>query len=175
MPLSRPAPRQLIHTRSIRVEGYQRDDGLWDIEASLIDTKTYSFANQDRGGIRAGEPVHHMLVRLTLDDRMLVHQAETSTEAAPFFCCPDINPAFSELAGLSIKSGWRQEVLTRFGRVRGCTHIVDLLVGPIAQTAHQTIAAARLRRHGQKTFDEYGNQPGQYVNWHPHLKSYALA
>ena len=34
---------------------------------------------------------------------------------------------------------------------------------------------ARLRRHRQKTFDEYGNQPGQYVNWHPHLKSYALA
>ena len=54
MPLPRPARRELIHQRDIRCRGYQREDGLWDIEGELIDTKTYSFANRDREGIVAG-------------------------------------------------------------------------------------------------------------------------
>ncbi|MGB0684363.1 MAG: DUF2889 domain-containing protein [Magnetovibrionaceae bacterium] len=151
MPLSKPKARSLIHTRAIDLKGYHRDDGLWDIEACLVDTKTYSFANTDRGGLSAGEPIHHMLVRITVDDEMTILGAETSTEAAPFFTCADINPTFSDLTGLQIKSGWRRAVLMKFGGLRGCTHIVDLLCGPIAQCAHQTVSAARARRHGHTT------------------------
>src|SRR3970282_2145791 len=40
MPLPNPAPRRLMHTRAIECTGYERDDGLWDIEAHLTDTKT---------------------------------------------------------------------------------------------------------------------------------------
>ena len=58
MALSRPARREHIHSRDIRCRGFRREDGLWDIEATLEDTKTYSFANRDRGGIAAGEPIH---------------------------------------------------------------------------------------------------------------------
>ena len=45
MPLSQAAPRQHIHTREIVCRGYLRDDGLWDIEGSICDVKTYSFDN----------------------------------------------------------------------------------------------------------------------------------
>ena len=55
-----PSGRASIHSRDIRCCGFRREDGLWDIEATLEDTKTYSFANQDRGGIAAGEPIHRM-------------------------------------------------------------------------------------------------------------------
>ena len=41
MPLSTSAPRQLMHNRAIECRGYQREDGLWDIEGHLVDTKTY--------------------------------------------------------------------------------------------------------------------------------------
>ena len=57
MSLSQPAPRRHIHTRKIECHGYLREDGLWDIEGTLIDLKTYSFDNIDRGGVVAGEPV----------------------------------------------------------------------------------------------------------------------
>ena len=40
MPLTNPAPRKLMHTRAIDCKGYERADGLWDIEAHLVDTKT---------------------------------------------------------------------------------------------------------------------------------------
>ena len=45
--LSRPARREHIHTRDIRCRGFRREDGLWDIEVTLEDTKTYSFDNRD--------------------------------------------------------------------------------------------------------------------------------
>ena len=40
MPLSAPAaPRRRLHTRRITFEGFQREDGLFDIDARLTDVK----------------------------------------------------------------------------------------------------------------------------------------
>jgi hypothetical protein len=146
MPLSRPAQREHIHSREIRCRGYRRTDGLWDIEGVLEDTKTYSFANHDRGGIVSGEPIHRMHVRLTVDDALVVQAAEAFTEAAPFSLCGDIAPAFAGLVGLRVGPGWRKAVLARMAGVHGCTHLTDLLIGPLTQTVMQTVGPARSRR-----------------------------
>jgi hypothetical protein len=42
MPLSPPVSREELHTRAITLHGYRRDDGLFDIEAHLIDTKPFA-------------------------------------------------------------------------------------------------------------------------------------
>ena len=68
MPLSPPASRKHLHTRTVTCCGYQRDDGLWDIEGHLVDVKTYGFDNDHRGVVNAGEPVHEMWLRLIIDD-----------------------------------------------------------------------------------------------------------
>jgi hypothetical protein len=151
MALSRPAGRNHIHSRDIHCRGYHREDGLWDIEASLEDTKTYSFANRDRGGIMAGEPIHRMQVRLTVDDDLVVRAAEAATEAGPFGLCGAITPVFASLAGLRIGPGWRKAVLERMGDVKGCTHLTELLLGPVTTTAMQTVATARSRRQAGET------------------------
>ena len=49
MPLSAPADRQLLHLRDIALRGYERADGLFDIEAQLTDTKDYGYDNPGRG------------------------------------------------------------------------------------------------------------------------------
>jgi len=36
------------------------------------------------GEIKAGEPVHGMWLRITIDDHLLVHAAESWTEYSPF-------------------------------------------------------------------------------------------
>lgn len=156
MSLSKAAPRQRVHTRQITCHGYRREDGLWDIEAALEDTKAYSFANRDRGGIAAGEPIHLMRVRLSVDDALTVHAAEAATDASPFTLCGDIAPAFAALVGLSIGSGWRAAVRARFKGVAGCTHLTELLLGPVTATALQTVAGARSRRQEQ---DSGGRPP----------------
>jgi len=146
MPLTEPARRRHIHTRDICCQGYRREDGLWDIEGRLHDSKTCDIDNIDRGAIRSGEPIHHMLIRLTIDDDLCVHAIEVATEAGPFNICADIAPDFQCLKGLAIAPGWRRRVLERLGGVRGCTHLTDMLLGPMAVTAFQTVAAARARR-----------------------------
>ena len=139
MSLSKPVPRDLIHNREIKCLGFKRADNLWDIEGSIIDTKTYSFENVDREGVASGEPVHHMIIRITIDDDLTIHNAEASTISAPYSICPSITPAFEKLKGNKIGPGWRKRVMELLGRTAGCTHLRDLLIGPIAVTAYQTI------------------------------------
>ena len=143
MALKKPAPRKHIHTRDIRCHGYQREDGLWDIEATLVDTKTYSFDNDDRGGIAAGEPIHHMHIRLTVDADLVVIEAEAATTASPFAMCADITASYRSLKGLVIGPGWTKRVTQRLGRVQGCTHLTGMLLGPLAAVAYQTVLAPR--------------------------------
>ena len=82
MPLSSSAPRTLMHNRAIECRGYQREDGLWDIEGHLVDTKTYPTSARDTGRARQpGEPVHNMWLRLTIDLDMKIHSAEAATDA----------------------------------------------------------------------------------------------
>lgn len=155
MPLSPPAEREPIHTRTVTCRGYRRTDGLWDIEGHLVDTKSYAFDNAWRGRLEPGTPVHGMWVRLTVDDEMLVRAVEVVTDASPFEVCPAITPNFQRLVGLRIASGWTQAVKERLGGVQGCTHLVELM-GPVATTAFQTIYPYLSRRAPDRPQDGGG-------------------
>ena len=150
MPLSHPAPRKLVHTRAIECKGYERDDGLWDIEAHLVDTKTYVHSRRHGGRERQpGEPVHGMWLRLTIDLDLKVHDAEAVTDDGPYPNCGDIAPNFKALIGATIGPGWRRKTLEILGGTRGCTHLVELL-GPLGTTAFQATGRAREARSGAK-------------------------
>jgi hypothetical protein len=138
MPLSPPASRSPVHTRSIECRSYRRDDGLFDIEGHLTDVKSYPFTSEYRGEVKAGEPVHDMWLRLTVDDQMVVRDVEAKTDAGPYAICPAINPAFAKLKGLSVGPGWNKKVRELLGGVQGCTHLVDLL-GPLGTVTLHTV------------------------------------
>jgi hypothetical protein len=144
MPLSEPGPRKPIHHRRIECDGYRRDDGLWDIEAHLVDTKSYVWSNGWRGDVEPGVPVHEMWVRLTIDDEFTVRDAEAASDYVPFRPCPEAATQFTRLKGLKIGAGWRRKLREMFGGNQSCTHLVELL-GPLATTAFQTIYPLRER------------------------------
>ena len=83
MALSEPVKRELMHTRRIEVQGFLREDGLLDVDARLVDTKPYTFANDDSDEIPAGRPLHEMLVRMTVDDRLNIVACEAVTLHSP--------------------------------------------------------------------------------------------
>jgi hypothetical protein len=148
MPLSQSASRKPMHQRRVECQGYLRDDGLWDIEGHLLDTKPFDVPNPDRGGtIRAGEPLHEMWIRLTVDTDLVVRQVEAKTDFGPYSVCGDITDKFKVLVGVRIAPGWTLKTRAALGGVKGCTHLVELL-GPIATTAFQTIYPARVKRDG---------------------------
>jgi len=145
MPLSEPVAREALHHRAIDCHGYRREDGLWDIEAHIVDTKTYGFENSHRGRIEPGDAIHDMWLRLTVDDSFVIHRAEAATDASPFAICPAITPAFTKLEGLTLGHGWSRAVRQRLGGVNGCTHLVELL-RPLATVVFQTIFRVCSRR-----------------------------
>ena len=150
MPLSNPVPRKPAHARVIECKGYERDDGLWDIEAHLVDTKTYIHLRRDGGRERQpGEPVHDMWLRLTIDLDMKVHDAEAATDEGPYPQCGAIAPNFKALIGVTIGPGWRRKTLELVGGTKGCTHLVELL-GPLGTTAFQATGRAREARNAGK-------------------------
>jgi hypothetical protein len=160
MPLSPPDARRHYHTRAIECRGYFREDGLWDIEGHMTDVKTYGFENSDRGRVEAGEPVHEMSIRLTLDDAFEIKAAEASTDHGPFGVCASIAPAYEKLVGVKIGLGFRKAVKDRLGGVHGCTHLTELLY-PMATVAYQTIYASRTqaRKDAGLPVEEAGDAP----------------
>jgi len=150
MPLPAPAPRTLKHTRTIECTGYEREDGLWDIEGHLVDTKTYVHSRRDGGRERQpGDPVHHMWLRLTIDLDLKIHGVEAVTDSSPYETCGNITVNFKKLVGLTIGPGWRKAIAERVGGVLGCTHLVELL-GPVGTTAYQATGRAREARNAGK-------------------------
>ena len=146
MPLSPPADRDLTNLRDIALRGYQRRDGLFDIEAHIRDTKTLGFQNIDRGGwIEPGEPLHEMWLRVTIDEDMTIVACEAVTQHGPFAICGGGAQHFDRLVGLSVKPGFLRAANARVGGIDGCTHLRELLQ-QVATTAFQTLWPVRMRR-----------------------------
>ena len=121
--------RELLHTRRIRYEGYKRADGLWDIEAHLTDIKNHDYRLKT-GVRRAGQPVHSMWLRLTIDREFNVVDAAASSEAVPYpGGCETIAPAYRALVGLNLVRHFRLKANELLGGVRGCTHLTEMLAG----------------------------------------------
>ncbi len=145
MPLSEPVAREAMHTRRIVLNGYHRADGLFDVEARLTDTKSYGFEAEERGFIDAGEPLHGMSMRMTVDEDMLIVGFEAATDYSPYRICPDIAPNFASLVGIRIGRGFLRAAAERVGGTHGCTHLRELLQ-QMATVAFQTLYPVRAKR-----------------------------
>ncbi len=128
-----PASRRPLHRRALDVQVFAREDGLFDVEASLTDTKAHdvTLAGSLR---RAGDPVHEMRLLLTVDATLTIHAASSETRWMPYpGACDAHGNAYARLVGLNLMQGFRQAVQERLAGTRGCTHLTELcLVLPTA-------------------------------------------
>jgi hypothetical protein len=131
--------RRLMHRRSVECTGYLRNDGLWEVEARLVDTKPFAQRNPHRGVLLPGDPVHDIGLRLAVDDSLTIVEAETTMRSTPFSSCTEVEPILQRLVGERIGKGWRELVRHRIGRLETCTHLSELL-GPAVTTLFQTMS-----------------------------------
>jgi len=118
--------REALHTRTVRVDAYARADGQWDLEAELIDIKHYDFERRI-GVLPAGDPVHHMLLRVTFDENFTITAAQAGYDAVPYGQhCSEIESAYQGLVGMNLLKSFRDTVKRRFARTEGCTHMTEL-------------------------------------------------
>lgn len=162
MPLSTPTQaRKPQHIRQVNYRSFERDDGLWDIEGELLDTKAIDLPRPNGEGIRkAGDPIHHMLIRVTVNTQLVVQAIEASMEAHPIQGCPGALEAMQGMVGCSMMRGWRKSIEANLAGVAGCTHMRELLQN-MATAAFQSIVSA---------FSTATDQPPAYLGrctgWH---------
>ncbi|SAK39071.1 hypothetical protein AWB79_00044 [Caballeronia hypogeia] len=139
MPLSTPVSRQLRHRRAIRLEAFEREDGLWDIEACLTDDKPRDF--QLATGVRPnGLPIHELWLRITIDRSCTIVDAEASSEWSPYGgSCAESNPAYRKLIGLNLLKNFRREANQLLRGTAGCTHLTEVC-GVLPTAAVQAFA-----------------------------------
>lgn len=168
MSLPAPAPRTLLHTRKISFEGYLREDGLWDLDAELVDFKNHPIHMRERGDLAPGEPVHHMRIRVTVDDSLTITDIATVTESAPFGECQAAVPPMEKLIGFKLGAGWRKAIEGAIGGVAGCTHLRELLFN-VATAAFQTIP------HHREQLREARGEPAADPSTPPHYLGKCMA
>lgn len=127
MPLPPPdCAREPSHRRSITISAYARSDGLYDIEGHLADA--WAEAVPRAGGmLDAGEAMHSMWLRLTVDRTATVVAVQSCTDAGPYDdACFSVAPDYRALVGQRVARGWRDAIRRLFGRTAGCTHMNEL-------------------------------------------------
>jgi len=134
-----PAARQPLHLRRISCEGFQREDGLIEIEGLLIDTKPVPLELVNKA-LAAGDPIHQMRVRLTIDRERRIVDANAWSEHTPYPDCMEVEAGYRKLIGLRIEPGFTREVKRLFRGTLGCSHMTELLP-PMASTAFQVMWA----------------------------------
>jgi hypothetical protein len=147
MPLTTPATRERLHLRRVSYEGFRREDGLFDIDARLIDTKdhVYPLATGTR---TPEEPVHVMNIRVTINTGFEVLDIEATTDEMPYpGQCNRITPEYKKLIGANLLRGFRKSIAEQLGGVKGCTHLSELL-SFLPTAAVQTFAGLKRETDG---------------------------
>jgi hypothetical protein len=145
MPLPQPVNRTLRHTRAITAEAFLRDDGLWDLEARLVDTKSFDLQLLTGAQRPQGTPLHELWLRVTIDTQFNIVDAVASSDWTPYpGYCEEIGPAYRQLIGLNLLQQFRAAVRSRFGGTSGCTHLSELC-SVLPTTAFQAFAGDVIR------------------------------
>ena len=162
MPLPSPVPRTLQHVRRVNYQGFERDDGLWDIEGELHDSKAYDAPSlrDGRGTRPAGAPIHHMWLRVTVNRQLVVQAIDVAMDTHPLKDCHQAQPALQRMVGCSMARGWRQSIQKHLGGVASCTHLRELLFN-LATAAFQSVPLA----FAPSSEDEPPRHLGQCTGW----------
>ena len=147
MSLSVSHSRREIHHRNLEMRAYARDDGLYDVEAHLVDKKPFAFSRLlSAQPVPAGQPLHDLWVRLTVDDELVVRAIEAASDVTPYIVCREAESTLSVLVGEKLVRGWSSLVKQRLRGDAGCTHLMEMLI-PLATTGLQGIRGLLAERH----------------------------
>jgi hypothetical protein len=148
--MDRGRRRRLAHTRQITSVVFERDDGQWEVEATLVDSKPFT-VKLPESEIAPNEPIHEMTVGITFDRSLFIRSAEARMVHTPYRVCSGISDRYRQLVGLQIVPGFNNRVKRMFHGVEGCTHLTELLA-TIATVALQVMRFTD-NREGLKVID----------------------
>ena len=136
-----------VHARDLEMRSYALDDDRLIVEGRLKDERFVSGYQWD-GEPRKEGIVHRMCVRLLIGGwPPSILDAEAEMQDIPHELCPTTLDAVKRIIGLSIISGFSEEIRKRIGGIEGCTHLVQLVMamGPAALHGYWTQRSRKKR------------------------------
>lgn len=159
-------PRTPMHTRTVRIDAYRRDDGQWDLEAELVDVKPHDTALQS-GVLKGGEAMHAMRLRVTIDDNFTVVDAVAASDSVPYpGYCEAIVGDYRKLVGLNLVRGFRAALRERLGERHGCTHLTELAQSLPTAAVQAFAGDDRRREAAERLVNGAGQRPFQIDRCH---------
>ena len=118
--------RRQMHQREIKLQAFEREDGLFDLEAVLEDVKSEPFPAHSQT-FPAGVPLHLMALRLTVDSHLTVVQVQAAMHRSPVpSLCPEATGKLQRLVGCNLLNGFRRAVAEKLPTNERCTHLSEL-------------------------------------------------
>lgn len=134
-----------IHARDIRIATYAAGEDSIIVEGTLMDQRlreSYYFTGEKK---QPGT-IHHMIVRLLLKGReLLIEEVEVEMPCVPREGCEELRESLRPIIGLSISSGFTNEVKRRIGGIKSCYHLMALVLAmaPAAVQGYFSFRALR--------------------------------
>jgi len=117
-----------VHERRMEFRSYGAENDQLIVEGWLKDDRFVQRYQID-GSLSPPGKVHRICVRLLLGGWPLsILDAEAEMPFVPHDECPDTRDTVKNLIGLSITHGYGDRVLERLGGVKGCAHMVQLII-----------------------------------------------
>ncbi|MBK5100551.1 MAG: DUF2889 domain-containing protein [Desulfobacteraceae bacterium] len=123
-----------VHERRLELRTYPVEEDQLIVEGWLRDDRLVPGYHWD-GRPRPSGVVHWICVRLLVGGWPLsILDAEAEMPSVPHELCPTTLESVKKIVGLSIVSGYSEEVRNRLGGIKGCTHLTHLVLtmGPAA-------------------------------------------
>ncbi len=117
-----------IHHRKIDVFTYEYDATAVIVEGRLTDTrfrKTFYLSGESRPpGI-----VHDLIIRMVVrGPDLVIEDIDVDMAQVPREVCRETLRSLERVKGMKIKAGFTEKVKATVGGVKGCTHLVALLL-----------------------------------------------
>ncbi len=89
--------------------------------------------------VKAGEPVHEMILGITIGVDFMIRDARAESVVVPYAGhCDAVTPSYAKLKGMTLGPGFMREIKQLFGKTQGCTDLTEL-IGAVAAAAFQTM------------------------------------
>jgi hypothetical protein len=149
-----------VHERRMEIRTYPLEDNRVIVEGWLRDERLMLGYHWD-GRTRSPGVVHWMGVRLLIGDWPLtILEAEAEMPTIPHELCPSVLDSVNKLVGLSITSGYSNQVRRRLGGTKGCAHLAQLILAMGPAAVHGLWAhLSRQPRPVPRSFEEISGLP----------------
>lgn len=131
-----------IHTRQIDVTTYDCGDDAMILEGRLKDDRFQEIFHSTGENIPPGT-VHHMIIRMQVSNPGLtIEDIDVDMPTVPHAECPQTRTSLEPVKGMKISGGFTNRVKDLVGGVKGCAHLVALLVAMASAAVQGSWAAA---------------------------------